>query len=90
MQASSRGCPPQLREVRLFDLDGERAEALRTLVALDLEARGCGWRRPPAEGGHPPAQWIVPVTTTTTGYIALDWLQPGAILGQTSPWTTPP
>ena len=35
---------------------------------------------PSAEGAIRPAQLIVPVTTTTTGYIALDWLQPGAIL----------
>jgi N-[(2S)-2-amino-2-carboxyethyl]-L-glutamate dehydrogenase len=72
---------PQLREVRLFDLDGERAEALRRAAAPDLEARGVRLEvAPSAEGAIRPAQLIVPVTTTTTGYIALDWLQPGAIL----------
>jgi ornithine cyclodeaminase/alanine dehydrogenase-like protein (mu-crystallin family) len=72
---------PQLQEVRLFDLDGERAEALRRAVAPDLEARGVRLVvAPSAESAIRPAQLIVPVTTTTTGYIALDWLQPGAIL----------
>jgi ornithine cyclodeaminase len=72
---------PQLREVRLFDLDGERAEARRRAAAPDLEARGVRLEvAPSAEAAIRPAQLIVPVTTTTTGYIALDWLQPGAIL----------
>jgi N-[(2S)-2-amino-2-carboxyethyl]-L-glutamate dehydrogenase len=72
---------PQLREVRLFDLDGERAEALRRATAPDLEVRGVRLEvAPSAEAAIRPAQLIVPVTTTTTGYIALDWLQPGAIL----------
>ena len=49
--------------------------------APDLEARGVRLEvAPSAEAAIRPAQLIVPVTTTTTGYIALDWLQPGAIL----------
>ena len=43
---------------------------------------------PLGRGGHPSGAADRPVTTTTTGYIALDWLQPGPSWS-TSPWTTP-
>lgn len=64
---------PALREVRVYDLDRERAAALRvdahSLVICDsAEQAICG------------AELIVPLTTTTTGYIRYEWLQPGALL----------
>jgi ornithine cyclodeaminase/alanine dehydrogenase-like protein (mu-crystallin family) len=72
---------PGLRQVRLFDLDRERAAALQRQHADALAARDV-WLTlaDSAEQAIRAAQLIVPVTTTTTGYIPLGWLQPGAIL----------
>jgi ornithine cyclodeaminase len=72
---------PGLRQVRLFDLDRARAEALRRQHAGALAARDvCLTLTDSAEQAIRPAQLIVPVTTTTTGYIPYRWLQPGAVL----------
>jgi ornithine cyclodeaminase/alanine dehydrogenase-like protein (mu-crystallin family) len=64
---------PELREVRVYDLDPERAAALETdacqLVICDS-----------AEQAIRGAELIVPLTTTTTGYIHYEWLQLGALL----------
>jgi ornithine cyclodeaminase/alanine dehydrogenase-like protein (mu-crystallin family) len=62
----------QLREIRVYDRDRERATALaadRSLVVCDS-----------AEEAIRGAQVIVTVTTATTPYIRYDWLQPGALL----------
>ena len=72
---------PGLRHVRLFDLDRERAGALEREFAPGLAARDvCMTLTESAEQAIPPSQLIVPVTTTTTGYIPCQWLQPGAVL----------
>ncbi len=64
---------PELREIRLYDLDPERAAAFeagaRSVVICDS-----------AEQAIRGAELIVPLTTTTTGYIRYEWLQPGALL----------
>ncbi len=63
---------PELREIRVYDLERERANALAadgSLVVCDSP-----------EQAIREAQLIVTVTTTTTGYIRHAWLQPGALL----------
>jgi ornithine cyclodeaminase len=72
---------PALRSIHLFDINRERIVALRTTVAAMLQAYGVELHvTASAEEAIKIAQLIVPVTTTTTGYIKYDWLQPGAIL----------
>jgi N-[(2S)-2-amino-2-carboxyethyl]-L-glutamate dehydrogenase len=72
---------PALREIQLFDLDGDRAMALQRAVHPACAARGIRIEVVPTPGeAIRPAQLIVPVTTTTQGYIPLAWLQPGALL----------
>jgi N-[(2S)-2-amino-2-carboxyethyl]-L-glutamate dehydrogenase len=72
---------PHLRSIRLFDISRERAAALRAAVGGVLQERGVELQETAsAEEAIAGAQLIVPATTTTTGYIRFDWLQPGAIL----------
>jgi N-[(2S)-2-amino-2-carboxyethyl]-L-glutamate dehydrogenase len=72
---------PHLRVIRIFDISSERVAALRTAVESVLQAKGIAWQEVgSAEEAIRGAQLIVPVTTTTSGYIQYDWLQPGAIL----------
>lgn len=72
---------PQLRQIRIFDVDEERITALRRELAPVLEANQVEIQPvATAEEAIRAAQLIVPVTTTTVGYIAYDWLQPGALL----------
>ena len=71
---------PGLREIRIFDVetsravqlardvDGLRQEGIRLQVMDSAEAAVRG------------AEVIVAVTTTTTGYIQMDWLEPGSLL----------
>ncbi|WP_328497856.1 ornithine cyclodeaminase family protein [Streptomyces sp. NBC_00414] len=69
---------PSVREVHLHDQVPERAVRLaerlgdtyRT-VAFDVA--------PSAERAVRDAELIIPVTTTTTGYIPADWIAPGAV-----------
>lgn len=72
---------PSLREIRLFELQAERCaqiqHALRPLLqASNIELLPVA----SAEEAIRPAQLIIPATTTTEGYIAFDWLQPGSLL----------
>jgi ornithine cyclodeaminase/alanine dehydrogenase-like protein (mu-crystallin family) len=72
---------PHLRVIRIFDISTERVAALRAAVESVLQAKGIALQEiSNAEEAIRGAQLIVPVTTTTTGYIQYDWLQPGAIL----------
>ncbi|HTK10443.1 MAG TPA: hypothetical protein VL485_24945 [Ktedonobacteraceae bacterium] len=72
---------PQLRSIRIFDISSARIADLRATVATALQARGVELQEAAsAKEAIQEAQLVVPVTTTTTGYIAFDWLQPGAIL----------
>lgn len=64
---------PEMREVRVYDLDRERA------AAFEADARSlviCTSAEQAIRG----AELVVPLTTTTTGYIRYEWLQPGALL----------
>ncbi len=70
-----------LRTVALFDLRRDRAEALQRELSELLAASGVvvevsGDAREAVRG----ADLVVPVTTTTTGYIAPDWLAPGTLV----------
>ncbi|HZU68581.1 MAG TPA: ornithine cyclodeaminase family protein [Ktedonobacteraceae bacterium] len=72
---------PGLRHIRLFDLEEQRIETLQQQVAFILKSRGVEMQATKtAEEAIRPAQLIVPVTTTTQGYISYDWLQPGSLL----------
>ncbi len=72
---------PHLRHIRIFDVEGERVAALQRELAPVLTAKRVELQPvATAEEAIRPAQLIVPVTTTTTGYIQHDWLQPGSVL----------
>ena len=72
---------PHLRSIRVFDLSRERTVALKSLVEPMLQQRGVEFQETSsAEDAIKSSQLIVPVTTTTTGYIQFGWLQLGAIL----------
>lgn len=72
---------PHLRHIRIFDIEGERVAALQRELAPVLAAKRVEMQPiATAEEAIRPAQLIVPVTTTTTGYIAYAWLQPGSVL----------
>ncbi len=72
---------PQLRLISIFDLDRKRVTALKVALASVLQAHEVELRETlTAEEAIRAAQLIIPVTTTTTGYIQFDWLQPGSIL----------
>lgn len=64
---------PELRETRLYDVAASRANALAAAVPGALVCES-------AEEAIRGAQLVVAVTTTTSGYIHHDWLQPGALL----------
>lgn len=72
---------PHLRQVLLFDLSEERSQALQASLTPMLEQNAIELRilRSPEEVVRQ-AQLIIPLTTTTEGYIPFAWLQPGAIL----------
>lgn len=72
---------PRLRRISLFDLDEQRIHALQerlgTLLAhkqVDVQITTS------AEEAIRGAQVVIPVTTTTSGYIQFAWLQPGTVL----------
>jgi N-[(2S)-2-amino-2-carboxyethyl]-L-glutamate dehydrogenase len=72
---------PQLRQVRIYDTDANRVAELYQLLAPLLNTHDIQWYvASSAEEAIKPAQLIVPVTTTTTGYIQYQWLQPGSLL----------
>src|SRR5260370_22885014 len=72
---------PHLRSIRIFDLSRDRIAALEVIVEPVLREHGVELQAAPtAKEANEAAQLVVPVTTTTTGYIQLDWLQPGTIL----------
>jgi len=66
---------PALREIRLYDLEPQRANALAE-DAADNRITVCE----SAEQAIEDADLVVPVTTTTSGYIHHGWLKPGSLL----------
>lgn len=72
---------PYLHHIQIFDLDKARIVALQRELASSLESYRIEMRpTATAEEAIRSAQLIVPVTTTTTGYIPYHWLQPGSLL----------
>lgn len=72
---------PNLHEIRIFDVEEGRTTALQRKLSALLEARGVAMlRASSAEEAIRPAQLVVPVTTTTDGYIRYEWLQAGSLL----------
>jgi len=72
---------PHLRRILLFELAAERVTALQRDVTPLLQARNVELQvTATAEEAIRQAQLIVPVTTTTEGYIHFDWLQRGSLL----------
>ncbi|ALL79811.1 hypothetical protein AD006_29030 (plasmid) [Pseudonocardia sp. EC080610-09] len=67
-------------EVVLHDLDPARAAALATAHDGPLRTSSASDARAAVEG----AGLVVCTTTTTTGYIAHDWLAPGALVAHVS------
>ena len=72
---------PRLRSIHIFDVDRARVTALKaTMQEVLQENRVELQETASAEEAIAETQLIVPVTTTTTGYIPFGWLEPGAIL----------
>lgn len=70
-----------LRHIYLYDTSIERATPFKERFEPLLRSRDITLTiAPSAREAIEPSQLIVPVTTTTTGYIPLAWLQPGALL----------
>lgn len=70
-----------LRRVILYDLIRSRAESLASEFSADFNSRGitievCST----PEGGVRASEMIVPVTTTTEGYIPFEWIPLGCLL----------
>jgi N-[(2S)-2-amino-2-carboxyethyl]-L-glutamate dehydrogenase len=72
---------PHVRTIRMFDLDQEKITSLQLLLSRTLQHHSVTFLpTKTAEAAIRSAQLIIPVTTTTTGYIHYSWLQPGALL----------
>jgi N-[(2S)-2-amino-2-carboxyethyl]-L-glutamate dehydrogenase len=70
-----------LHEVHLYDLDRSRAAAVEREYRDRLAERGISLEvTSTARAAIADAGLVVPVTTTTTGYIARDWLAAGALV----------
>ena len=70
-----------LAEIRIFDVDPARAADLFERSNGSLASRGIDLRlMTTAAAAIQGADLVLPVTTTTTGYIPLAWLKPGVIL----------
>lgn len=72
---------PHLHQIWIFDLEKARIATLQRELAPILEAKQIELQpTATAEEAIRSAQLIVPVTTTTVGYISYNWLQPGSLL----------
>jgi ornithine cyclodeaminase len=72
---------PHLRTIRLYDIRRESITQIKTTLAPLLQTHNVELAiASTAEDAIRPAQLVIPTTTTTTGYIPFDWLQPGTIL----------
>ena len=71
---------PHLHQIRIYDVERARITALQHELAEMLASRHIEMLpTETAEEAIRPAQLIVPVTTTTVGYIPYAWLQPGSL-----------
>lgn len=72
---------PSLQEIRLFDIEQARVDALISRLAPLLSKNGIKIRATTsAENAIRQTQLVVPTTTTTVGYIPFEWIEPGALL----------
>lgn len=72
---------PSLQEIRLYDIEKARVDALVTQLASLLSEHSVKIRAISSdEEAIRHAQLVVPVTTTTVGYIPFEWIEPGALL----------
>jgi len=72
---------PELRVVRIFDVSREKSRALAAALRAELGDREVSVEvSETAKEAVIGADVVVPVTTTTTGYIEAGWLQPGALV----------
>jgi len=72
---------PHLHQIRIFDLEEDRIRALQDDLVPVLQAGGVVMQATStAQEAIRSAQLVVPVTTTTVGYIRYEWLQPGSLL----------
>lgn len=72
---------PGLQVIRIFDLSQQRMQELYDQIAEQVQQKNVIFEPvQSAEEAISTAQLIIPVTTTTVGYIRYAWLQPGAIL----------
>ncbi len=71
----------ELRVIQIFDLSQQRVQDLQGQLAGRLQEKDVVLHvARSAEEAIRAAQLIITATTTTTGYIQYNWLQPGAIL----------
>jgi N-[(2S)-2-amino-2-carboxyethyl]-L-glutamate dehydrogenase len=76
---------PEFTEVRLFDLDHGRAQALADELSREPEYAGRKIVLPAdAQSTVTGADLVVPVTTVTEGYLPMAWLSPGAVIAHVS------
>jgi len=72
---------PSLEMIYLYDTNQQKVGELAGRLAPALEAHRVVLRAMlSAEAAIRPAQLVIPVTTTTTGYIPFAWLQAGTIV----------
>jgi ornithine cyclodeaminase len=72
---------PHLREIRVYDVDDDRAHALVDRPSRAREDRHVRWGvSPTAEAAIRGSLLVVPVTTTDRGYIPREWLRPGSLV----------
>jgi ornithine cyclodeaminase/alanine dehydrogenase-like protein (mu-crystallin family) len=72
---------PNLQHIQIFDLDPDRVHGLIDNLSPETHQRHVAFQlATSAKEAIQSAQLIIPVTTTTEGYIHFSWLQPGAIV----------
>ena len=75
---------PGLTTVSLYDSDARRAKQLADELRCEPDFRLEVVEAADVRGCVRDARLVVPVTTTTDGYIAYDWLEPGTIVAHVS------
>jgi ornithine cyclodeaminase len=73
-----------LKEVSVYDVSAERAQAFVTAAANLFDGRVRVWAAGNARECVQSADIVVPVTTVTDGYIEPDWIRAGALIAHVS------
>ncbi|GCE14522.1 ornithine cyclodeaminase [Tengunoibacter tsumagoiensis] len=72
---------PTLQKIALFDLDAQRSQHFAQGIAGLLHEHQVTFEQSAsAQMAIAEAELVIPVTTTTTGYIPYQWLSPGTIV----------